>query len=86
MPSEKSARVQERRRIVNRRVRSSSRTAVKKAYRLVQGGERPEAEAAVGQAVSALDRAASKGVIHRNNAARRKSRLVKRLNAAASAA
>ena len=86
MPAEKTERAQERRRIVNRRVRSSSRTAVKKAYRLLNDGEQTEAEAAVGKAVSALDRAVTKNVIHRNNAARRKSRLMKRLNTAVSGA
>ena len=44
------------------------------------------AEGLVVAAISALDRAVSKGVLHRNNAARRKARLMKRLNAAAPAA
>ncbi len=79
MPAKKTARVQERRRLVNRRVRSSTRTAVKKAVGLLQSGD-DEAQAAVMRAVSSLDKAAQKGVIHRNNAARRKSRLMKRLN------
>ena len=43
-------------------------------------------EELVGTAVSALDRAVAKGVLHRNNAARRKSRLMKRLQAAAAKA
>ena len=80
MPAGKSARVQERRRIINRVTRSSSRTAVKKAERMVQQGE-AEAASAVTAAVSALDRAARKGIVHPNNAARRKSRLVRKLNA-----
>ena len=79
MPAKKTARVQERRRIANRRVRSSTRTAVRKAIRTIEGGEAAEAATAVAEAVSALDRADTKGVIHRNNAARRKSRLMKRL-------
>ena len=78
MPAEKSARAQERRRVVNRRVRSATRTAVKKA--VVSVGE-PEGPEAIAAAVSALDRAATKGIIHKNNAARRKSRLMKHLNA-----
>ncbi|MEX2599575.1 MAG: 30S ribosomal protein S20 [Dehalococcoidia bacterium] len=81
MPAKKTARVQERRRIINRRVRSSSRTAVKKAVNLLHVSD-PEAGTAVVKAVSALDRAAQKGIIHPNNAARRKSRLIKRQNAA----
>lgn len=79
MPAKKTARVQERRRVANRRVRSTTRTAVRKAVRAMDGGEAAEAAAAVAQAISALDRADTKGVIHRNNAARRKSRLMKRL-------
>jgi small subunit ribosomal protein S20 len=46
-------------------------------------GNIPSAEMQVVEAVRALDKAASKGVIHRNNAARRKSRLMKKLNMAA---
>ena len=79
MPAKKTARVQERRRVANRRVRSTTRTAVRKAVRAMDAGEAAEAATAVAQAVSALDRADTKGIIHRNNAARRKSRLMKRL-------
>ncbi len=81
MPASKTARAQERKRIINRRVRSSSRTAVKKAVGALAAGA-PEAPEAVALAISALDRAASKGGVHRNNVARRKSRLMKRLNKA----
>lgn len=63
-------------------VRSAARTYVKKAQQLIDEGQVEEAQAAVQQALSALDKAAQKGVIHRNNAARRKSRLMKRLNQA----
>ena len=83
MPAKKTARVQERRRVRNRRVRSSTRTAVRRAIQALEGPDPAEAPAAVARAVSALDRAATKGVVHRNNAARRKSRLMKRLNKAA---
>ena len=82
MPSEKSARVQDRRRRTNRVALSSARTYVKSAERLIQKSGSEDAVAAVGQAVSALDRAAAKGVVHRNNAARRKSRLVRKLQTA----
>ena len=63
----------------NRVVRGSARTATKKARQSVDSGN-PESREAVLIAISALDRAATKGVIHKNNAARRKSRLVKALN------
>lgn len=81
MPAMKTAKVQERRRIVNRRVRASTRTAVKKAVRALRSGG-DDANAAVHSATSKLDRAVTKGVLHRNAAARGKSRLMKRLNAA----
>ncbi len=62
--------------------RSTARTYVKKARRLIAEGNLEEAQAVVQLAVSALDRAAQRGVIHKNNAARRKSRLVQQLNQA----
>lgn len=70
-----------KRRVRNTAVRSRPRSAVKKARELIAQGNFPEAEKAVAQALRDLDWAASKGVIHRNNAARRKSRLLKRLRA-----
>ncbi len=79
MPAKKVARVQERRRVINRRIRSSTRTAVKKAVNTLNSSA-SEAGSVVAGAVSALDRAVSKGVVHRNAAARSKSRLMKRLN------
>jgi small subunit ribosomal protein S20 len=62
-------------------VKSSTRTYVKKA-RAAIAQNAGEAAEEVTAAISALDRSAKKGVIHRNNAARRKSRLMKRLNKA----
>lgn len=62
----------------NRAVRSEMKTRVKKAGSTVGTDEN---EAAVRAAVKRLDAAASKGVIHKNTAARRKSRLMKRINA-----
>jgi len=75
-------RVSERKHIRNRRVRSTTRTYVTRAVKLISGNQPEAAQAAVIQAVQALDRAAQKGVIHANAAARSKSRLMKRLNAA----
>jgi small subunit ribosomal protein S20 len=58
------------------------RTQITKARQAISGNASVEdAQEAVRLAVSELDRAAKKGVIHRNNAARRKSRLMKQLNA-----
>ncbi len=71
-----------KRRERNRIFRTRARTFVKKTRRLIAQGELEEAQEAARQAVSALDRAAVKGIIHKNNAARRKSRLLRSLNAA----
>jgi len=85
LPNTKSAakalRRSERRRIRNRFWRSTARTLIKKARKLIEAGDLEAAAKAVGDAISVLDRAAAKGVIHKNNAARRKSRLMKRFNA-----
>ncbi len=79
----KRIRSSEKKRQRNRFFRSTARTYVKKARQIItEQGRTAEAEAAVRRAVSALDKAAQKGVIHKNNAARRKSRLMKLLNQA----
>jgi small subunit ribosomal protein S20 len=72
-------RVAERRRLRNKSIRSSVRTYVRKAERAVVGHE-DAAPDTVREAIRALDRAVTKGILHRNNAARRKSRLMKKLN------
>jgi len=76
----KRLRSAERRRLHNRMYRGRARTAVKRARRLIDRGRVEEAREAVREAVSALDKAAVKGIIHKNNAARRKSRLMQRFN------
>ncbi len=78
----KRIRSSERRRRINQVHRSQARTYVKRARRLIESGQIEEAEAVTLVAVRALDKAAQKGVIHKNNAARRKARLVKQLNQA----
>lgn len=74
---------EERRR--NRAIKSSVKTYIDKADGLISGKEPEPAKEAVQQATVALDKAAHKGVIHPNNAARHKSRLIKKYNAAFSA-
>ena len=71
-----------RRYLRNRVYRGGARTSVNKARRLIQDGRPEEAHEAVRVACSALDKAAQKGIIHKNNAARRKSRLMRALNQA----
>jgi small subunit ribosomal protein S20 len=74
----KRNRQNEKHRLNNRNVRGSARTAVNQA-RAAFEEEAPETKEAVLKAISTLDKAAEKGVIHKNNAARRKSRLMKKL-------
>lgn len=86
MPNTKSAikqlRVSEKKRLRNRRIRSRARTFVKKTNRLIEAGDLEQAKEMARQAIIALDKAAQKGVIHKNTAARYKSRLMKRLHKA----
>ena len=88
MPQSKSAqkqvRVAEKRQLRNKSVRSLCKTNVTRAERLIFSGELEAAKQAVAEAIISLDKAAEKGVIHPNNAARRKSRLMKKLNEAQS--
>jgi len=69
----------------NRSVKSQTRTLLNKALVAIES-DASSAEAAVRDAVSALDQAAQKGVIHTNAAARGKSRLLKRFNLATATA
>ena len=78
--AEKRIRVAETHRLRNKPYRTAARTFVKKAQTTIEGGDETASAAAVGDAISMLDHVASKGVIHKNNAARRKSRLMKRFN------
>ena len=69
----------EKRRARNRVFRGRARTFVKKARVAIDSGDLEAARDATILAVSALDKAAEKGVLHRNNASRRKGRLMKQL-------
>ena len=86
MPNTRSARKQvrvtQRRQLRNKSVRSLCKTNITKAEKLIFSGELESAQEAAVAAISSLDRAAEKGVIHSNNAARRKSRLMRKLNEA----
>ncbi len=75
----KRNRQNEKRRLRNRTVRGSTRTAIAQARTAFEAGV-PETKDAVLKAISMLDKAAERGVIHANNAARRKGRLMKRLS------
>jgi small subunit ribosomal protein S20 len=77
----KRNRQNEKRRLRNKAVRSDLKTRVKVAVTSAEAGADDVAEAGR-MAMKRIDKAAGKGVIHKNAAARRKSRLAKRLNAA----
>jgi small subunit ribosomal protein S20 len=71
----KRARQADKRRAHNQGRRSMMRTSLKKALAAIESGNREEAEASYKSATSALDIAAKNGLIHRNKAARHKSRM-----------
>jgi small subunit ribosomal protein S20 len=75
----KRIRSSEKRRQRNRVVRSRTRTEIKKARVAMESGDLKNAVQATREAIRQLDKAETKGVLHRNNVARRKSRLMKRL-------
>ncbi|HKV84942.1 MAG TPA: 30S ribosomal protein S20 [Ktedonobacterales bacterium] len=79
--AKKRMRQEEKRRARNRSVKSNVRTHITSARNaIVAHPEDPTTEEAIRLAISKLDSAVSKGVLHRNNAARRKSRLMARLH------
>lgn len=75
----KRARQNDKRREHNRAYVAGTRTRIRRAKALIQSGEFDEAQTALHEAAKSLDKAAKRGVIHKNNAARRKSRLYKML-------
>ena len=80
--AKKMIHVQSEERGRNRAIKSSVKTYIDKAEELISGKELEPAKVAVQQASVALDKAAKKRILHPNNAARRKSRLMKKFNAA----
>lgn len=81
----KRNRQNEQKRLANKAVRSEVRTRVKTALTVAESGDdATKTEEALREAVRKIDRAAAKGVIHKNQAANRKSRLMKRVQKPAS--
>jgi small subunit ribosomal protein S20 len=72
--------VNAKRQLRNKMIKSSTKTAVKKMQAAAAAGGREAAEAAFINAVSAIDKATTKGVFHKNTASRKKSQLAKLLN------
>ncbi len=69
----------EKRRVRNRVIRTRTRSFVKRARQAIEAGDLEAAQLAVQAASRELDRAVSKGILHRNNADRRKGRLMRQL-------
>lgn len=65
----------------NKKVRTRAKTTIRRFEQALEEGDKEAAEAAFSEATKAIDKAAGKNVIHDNAAARKKSRLAKRLNA-----
>jgi small subunit ribosomal protein S20 len=82
--SQKQARLSEKRRWYNKSVKTQTKTNLAKAEKLILSPDLGSAQEMVTTTIRALDKAAKKGIIHPNNAARRKSRLMNKLKRAAS--
>lgn len=86
MPNHKSAekrvRQSEKRRDINKGHRTRLRTSLKKLRSALSGGETGQINTVLPGTISTIDKAVQKGVLHRNAAARHKSRLTKRVNQA----
>lgn len=78
--AEKRARQNAKRNEINRSNRSKLRTSVKKLRAAVSGGDKTGSVELLNPTVSLIDKAVNKGIIHRNTAARYKSRLTKHVN------
>ncbi len=83
--AKKRVRQSEVRRLRNRSVRSNLRTHIKNCVKAIEAGDLETAQSTFRTMESRMDSAARKGVIHKNTASRRKSRLARRLHALASA-
>jgi len=78
--AKKATRTAERKKLHNKAIRSATKTHITRVEKLVQSNDAEAAKKEVVVAISALDRAAKRKVIHPNTAARRKSRLMKKVN------
>ena len=81
--AKKRIRVAAKRQARNKHIKSGTKTAIKKVTAAAGAGDAMAAKELLIQAVSAIDKAASKGVYHKNTAARKKSKLTKLVNKAA---
>ena len=84
--AQKMVSVSSRRQQRNKAVRSEVKTNITKAEKIIFSGDLEAAREAVKTAVTSLDKASEKGILHANNTSRRKSRLLKKLNEVAAQA
>lgn len=77
----RSVKTDAERRAKNAQVKSQVRTATRKTVEAVAAGQAEEAKAAFIKATSVIDKAANKGIIHKNTAARKKANLAAKVNA-----
>jgi small subunit ribosomal protein S20 len=80
--SEKRVRQSEKRRLVNKSNRGRLRTSIKRLRAAMSAGQTDELQTLLPATISTIDKAVQKGVLHRNAAARYKSRLTARVNQA----
>ena len=80
--AKKRIRVAAKRQARNKHIKSGTKTAIKKVSAAVKTGDASAKDLLV-QAISTIDKACSKGVFHKNNAARKKSKLARMVNKAA---
>ncbi|MBM01596.1 MAG: 30S ribosomal protein S20 [Chloroflexi bacterium] len=81
MPSKKSLRTSKKNATYNRPIVSAAKTLVKSAKESIEKDPNSEStKNKIKEAISSLDKASQKGVLHKNNAARKKSRLIKKLS------
>ena len=81
--SEKRVRQSEKRRVINRSNRTKVRTYIKKVRAALDSGKSDEIQSVLPETISVIDKAVQKGVMHKNAAARYKSRLTLKANQAA---
>lgn len=78
--AKKRIKVIEKKTLRNKMTRSKTRTAIKKVAVAIENNDKTAATEALNGAIKAIDMACSKGIYHKNNAARKKSNLVKAIN------
>jgi len=78
--AKKRIKVITRKTLENRIVKTQTKTAIKRFLVAVDSGDKDVAKAALVRAISAIDRATTKGILHKNNASRKKSRLTRYYN------